>query len=78
MWLHPKTESLPTDMLGPFVRLPDGAVLAVEGNTVCRSENEGATWDKWPLFEEAVKFTVSNERARWRRWGIFSAPMPIR
>ena len=63
LWLHSRAEALPTDRLGPFVRLPEGGILAVEGNTVCRSDDEGRAWDTWPLFEGDGEFTVSNERA---------------
>lgn len=63
LWIHPATEPLPTDMLGPFVRLSSGGILAVEGNMICLSEDEGKSWEKWPLFESGVDFTVSNERA---------------
>ena len=62
-WIHPKAKPLPTTMLGPFARLSDGSMLAVEGNTVCLSKDEGVNWVQWPLFENDANFTVSNERA---------------
>ena len=63
VWTHEKTSPLPTDMMGPFIRLDDGAILVVEGNTVCRSEDEGTTWATWPFPIDESEFKVSNERA---------------
>jgi sialidase-1 len=62
-WIHPQAAPLPTDMQGPFVHLPDGGLLAVEGNTVGRSEDGGETWDTWPFPLGADEFEVSRERA---------------
>lgn len=63
VWTHPKSKPLPTEMMGPFVRMASGAIIAVEGNTVCSSTDEGATWDTWPLTHDEATFKVSNERA---------------
>ena len=41
-WIHPKCFQLPSDKLGPFVRLADGAVLAIDQNQVIVSREEGA------------------------------------
>ncbi len=60
--LHPKVTSLPTDAMGPFVRLADNRILAVDKNLVRASSDEGATWETWPL-EVGMNFEVSNERA---------------
>ncbi len=43
-WIHPKCELLPHQMSGPFVTLDDGTLLAVEGNKVMISVDDGATW----------------------------------
>ena len=60
--LHPKATVLPTDAMGPFVRLEDNRILAVEKNLVRASSDEGATWETWPL-ELDMDFEVSSERA---------------
>ncbi|NLO04426.1 MAG: exo-alpha-sialidase [candidate division WS1 bacterium] len=43
-WIHPKCELLPSQMSGPFVELPDGSLLTIEGNMVMISVDDGATW----------------------------------
>lgn len=60
--LHPKVTPLPTDTMGPFVRLQDGRILAVDKSTVHASADEGKTWESWPL-DFGMAFEVSNERA---------------
>lgn len=47
--LHPKVTPLPTDAMGPFVRLTDNRILAVDKNLVRASSDDGATWETWPL-----------------------------
>lgn len=63
LWIHPEAKPLPTDMMGPFVHLPDGGILAVEGNTVCQSADGGKTWETRPFPLDTDEFEVSNERA---------------
>lgn len=60
--LHPRVTALPTEAMGPFVRLKDNRILAVEDKLVRASSDEGATWETWPL-ELGMPFEVSNERA---------------
>ncbi len=43
-WIHPQCELLRTHMSGPFVIMPDGALLTVENNTVMISVDDGGTW----------------------------------
>ena len=62
LWLHPKVAPLPTETMGPFVRLPDNRILAVDSHNVLSSGDEGQTWESWPL-ETGMDFEVSNERA---------------
>jgi len=62
LWLHPETTPLPTDTMGPFVRLADNRILAVDKFNVLASSDEGKTWDSWPM-EMGIDFEVSNERA---------------
>jgi sialidase-1 len=68
LWLHPKCEKLPTAQLGPFVKLPDGALLCIDAASSRVSSNAGKTWSEpRPLFakdQPAIK--VSNERALFR------------
>ncbi|MCP4643422.1 MAG: exo-alpha-sialidase [bacterium] len=68
LWVHPKCEALPTGLLGPFVRMPDKTILAVDGTgldeaKVMVSADEGVTWDGRPMFAAGAGVQVSNERA---------------
>jgi sialidase-1 len=65
--IHPKAERIEGLPLGPFTRLPDGTLLAVEDTPqathAIRSSDEGETWEKVPIFEEPEKFQIRYERA---------------
>jgi hypothetical protein len=61
--LHPKAERLDQLKMGPYVRLNDGAILTVDGNRACRSEDNGTTWTATPIFAEPDSFTIRPERA---------------
>src|SRR3954471_3021742 len=39
-----RAERLPSDLLGPFVRLSDGRILAIDGDAATTSADEGRTW----------------------------------
>jgi Neuraminidase (sialidase) len=60
-------ELLPHAYQGPFVTMPDGAILGIEENTVIRSTDGGATWTKSEIFSDKQKaelnLKISNERA---------------
>jgi len=62
LWLHPDTTPLPTDKLGPFVRVADDILVTVDKEGVHRSQDEGKTWQSAPLAVD-IPFEVSNERA---------------
>ena len=59
-WIHPKCFQLPSDKLGPFVRLADGAVLAIDQNQVIVSRDEGRTWVASPLLAPDRKGKLCN------------------
>ncbi len=61
--LHPRAERLPSDLLGPFVRLGDGSVLAVDATQVYVSRDDGRTWRSQALFRDPGKFAANFERA---------------
>ena len=65
-WIHPKSERLPGDLMGPFVTLADGSVLAASGDNALISKDEGKTWKKHPLFADPAKFLARDERALLR------------
>jgi hypothetical protein len=65
--LHPKCKPLPTDLLGPFARLGDGNILAIDGDATRVSKDEGKTWSEpRPLFAAGQGVQVSSERALLR------------
>lgn len=66
LWLHPKCQPLPTDTLGPFVRLGDGGILTITETRTLISRDEGKTWQEGPLFPEGCKASASGERALLR------------
>ncbi len=67
LWLDDRCKPMPTDLLGPFVRLGNGSILAIGNNETYVSDNEGTTWSKpRPLFDKTKNIKVSNERAMLR------------
>ncbi len=63
LWLHAKCEPLPTQLQGPFVRLPDGGILGIDVTEAVISRDEGKTWEKHPIFKPEQNIVVSRERA---------------
>lgn len=62
-WLDPRTSPLPSDQLGPFVRLADRSILCVEKDSAFISKDEGKTWSEpIPMFPQGG-ITISRERA---------------
>ena len=64
--LHPKCRPLVTSLLGPFVKLGDGSILAVDESQVQLSKDEGKTWSARPLFARPEKYQCRGERALLR------------
>lgn len=65
LWIDPRVSDLPGLPQGPFVRLPDGSVLAAESpNSALVSTDEGRSWQKRGiLFRDAQKYALRPERA---------------
>jgi len=53
--LHPKCQPLSTTLLGPFVKLADGSVLAVDAGRVMVSGDGGKKWEEGKLFGEPLR-----------------------
>jgi hypothetical protein len=71
MWIHPKSKPLPTEVLGPFVTLGDGAILAIDETKSLVSRDEGKTWEE---LSHLPDIRVSRERSLLRtRAGILVA-----
>ncbi len=64
--LHPKCTPLDTTLLGPFVKLGDGTILAADDSQVQLSADGGKTWSSRPLFADPDKFQCRTERALLR------------
>jgi sialidase-1 len=80
LWLDDRCKTLPSDLLGPFVRLDDGSVLAIDSAATFVSGDGGQTWSgPRPLFDDGQKITVSNERAllRTRDGAVIAAFMNL-
>ena len=65
-WTHSLAKPMPTDKMGPFIRLSNGSILTVHNTETLISTDEGKTWVSRPLFKEGQNFKVSNERALLR------------
>ena len=64
--IHEKAEHLPHKLLGPFVTLADGGVMAADDKCVRISADGGKTWKEQKIFPDGAEFTVSNERVLLR------------
>lgn len=67
----PRCTPLPEKLLGPFVRIDDETILAIDQAETYLSSDNGKTWsDPRPLFDEKqtkeLHLKVSNERAMFR------------
>ncbi|WP_438479736.1 sialidase family protein [Oleiharenicola lentus] len=59
-----KAVPLRFDLMGPFINLPDGGVLAVDGNATRTSHDDGQTWSNpVPLFPAEANLELRPERA---------------
>ena len=58
-WIHSKAEEMPGQKMGPFIRLADGNLLAIDKNKSCISNDEGKTWLEHPIFIDNDKFEIS-------------------
>jgi hypothetical protein len=64
IWLESRIDDMPQLPMGPFVRLANGHVLAIDTpNAILESGDEGKTWQSRPLFAEADKYDVRQERS---------------
>ena len=65
LWLDERCKLLPSDLLGPFIKLDDENVLAIDSAATFVSSDGGQTWsDPRPLFGDGQKITVSAEDSR--------------
>ena len=56
---------------GPFVRLPDGNILTVDGTKSYISTDEAKTWPKeYPVFSDTSKFTIGSPVLIQTRSGV--------
>ena len=65
-WNHALSKPLPTDKMGPFIRLSNQDILTVHDTEAFVSPDEGKTWTSRALFKAGQNFKVSKERALLR------------
>lgn len=58
-WIHNNAEELVGMKMGPFVRLKDGSILAVDNSKSCISSDEGRNWTEYPIVTDTGKFQLS-------------------
>jgi hypothetical protein len=75
MTLGQGVELLPHAYQGPFVRMPDGAILGIDQNQVIRSTDEGATWTKSEISPPGNKPSLTSTSATS---GPFCSPATAR
>ena len=64
LWIERRMEDMPGMEMGPFVRLEDGGILTVDlAQSALISRDEGKTWKKHIIFEDASKYSIRPERA---------------
>lgn len=61
--VQPKVTELEEMMMGPFVKLGNGDILTVDGTDCTISNDNGKTWQRYPVFENPEDFLFSDERA---------------
>lgn len=79
-WIAAKVQEMPSQKMGPFVRLADGGILTVEGTKSLISKDDGKTWTEYTIFKDPEKFQISEERAiiRTKRNVIILACMNLK
>jgi hypothetical protein len=61
--VHQDVDEIKGLMMGPFVKLDNGKILSVDGTDCIISDDNGKSWDRWPVFEHPENFLISDERA---------------
>jgi len=61
--VHPDVEEIKGLKMGPFVKLVNGNILTVEGTDCVISNDNGKTWQSYPVFNDPENFLISDERA---------------
>jgi hypothetical protein len=65
-WIPDNVQEMPAMKLGPFVRLANGSILAVDSSKSYISKDEGKTWQERVIFAEPDKYEIRPERALFR------------
>jgi hypothetical protein len=64
--VDPRCRPLESPLMGPFVKLDDGRILAVDDRQAHVSDDGGRTWTARPLFAAADQFSCRGERTLLR------------
>lgn len=71
VWIEPRCSKLPFDKLGPFVHLPNGGILCLQGNTTSMTADGGKTWSATkPIYDGPKPGVPSNSVAVRTRSGV--------
>ncbi len=62
-WIPDQVEEIKDLKMGPFVKLPGGEILTVDGTNSLISKDQGKTWTEYPIFADPKKFSIRIERA---------------
>ena len=63
LWIATGTSELKGLRMGPFIRLKSRQLLTVDSTKSYISNDEGKTWNSYPLFKEGQSFFIRTERA---------------
>lgn len=62
-WIPQGAEAMDGLKMGPFVNLPDGGILTIDGHQCFISSDEGLHWQAYPIFADSMKYDIRPERA---------------
>lgn len=69
-WIPPHVGEIKNLKKGPFVRLPDGGILTVDGNLSCISRDDGKTWTSYPVLPDTSRFEIGPNALVCTRKGV--------
>ncbi|WP_262245743.1 sialidase family protein [Parapedobacter soli] len=75
VWIPKTIDEMPSVPLGPFVRLDNGSILAVEDSQSLISNDEGKTWERHRIFKEGdkIQFKYHNALVKTKSGAIILA-----
>jgi sialidase-1 len=62
-WIPNQVEEIKDLLMGPFISLPHGEILTIDGTKSLISKDQGKTWNGYSIFADPDKFSIRKERA---------------